>query len=40
LEIGGAYITERNGGIWSTAPGVEGKELQIAEVVRLHRQGE
>jgi hypothetical protein len=39
LEIGGAYITERNGGIWSTAPGLKGKEKQIAEVVRLHREG-
>lgn len=40
LEIGGAYITERNGGIWTTARGLKGKEKQIAEVMRLHKEGQ
>lgn len=40
LEIGGAYISENNGGIWSTHPGLKGKEKQIAEVMRLHSKGE
>lgn len=40
LEIGGAYVTQRNGGIWSTAPGLKGKEKQIAEVIRLHKLGQ
>jgi hypothetical protein len=40
LEIGGAYITQNNGGIWSTNRGLKGKEKQIAEVMRLHNLGE
>jgi hypothetical protein len=40
LEIGGAYVTDNNGGIWSTAKGLKGKEKQIAEVMRLHAKGE
>lgn len=40
LEIGGAYIGTNNGGIWSTHPGLKGKEKQIAEVIRLHNLGE
>lgn len=40
LEIGGAYIGNNNGGIWQTAPGLKGKEKQIAEVIRLHSLGE
>ena len=40
LEIGGAYIGTNNGGIWSTHKGLKGKENQIAEVIRLHKQGE
>lgn len=40
LEIGGAYITDNNGGIWSTNRGLKGKEKQIAEVMRLHKLGQ
>lgn len=40
LEIGGAYIGSENGGIWATAPGLKGKERQIAEVMRLHKLGQ
>lgn len=40
LEIGGCYVGENNGGIWTTHPGLKGKEKQIAEVIRLHNQGE
>lgn len=40
LEIGGAYVGTNNGGIWSTHPGLKGKEKQIAEVIRLHNLGE
>jgi hypothetical protein len=40
LEIGGSYFKDVNGGIWSTAPGLKGKERQIAEVMRLHNLGE
>jgi hypothetical protein len=40
LEIGGAYIESINGGIWSTHPGIKGKERQIAEVMRLHKLGQ
>ena len=40
LEIGGAYIGSNNGGIWTTHPGINGKEKQIAEVMRLHQKGE
>ena len=40
LEIGGSYSTNKNGGIWSTAPGLIGKERQIEQVIRLHNQGE
>lgn len=40
LEIGGAYVGSNNGGIWTTHPGIKGKEKQIAEVIRLHNQGE
>lgn len=40
LEIGGSYIRSENGGIWSTHPGLKGKEKQIAEVMRLHNLGQ
>jgi hypothetical protein len=40
LEIGGSYIDNINGGIWATSPGLKGKEQQIAQVIRLHNQGE
>jgi len=40
LEIGGAYISNNNGGIWTTSHGLKGKEKQIAEVMRLHNLGE
>lgn len=40
LEIGGSYIRSENGGIWSTHPGLRGKEKQIAEVIRLHKLGQ
>jgi hypothetical protein len=40
LEIGGAYIGDNNGGIWTTHPGLKGKERQIAEVIRLHKLGQ
>ena len=39
LEIGGSYVTKNNGGIWETAPGLKGKERQIAEVIKLNRAG-
>ncbi len=39
LEIGGAYITPNNGGIWMTNPGLKGKERQIAEVMKLNKEG-
>jgi hypothetical protein len=39
LEIGGSYIRDENGGIWSTHPGLRGKEKQIAEVIRLNKLG-
>jgi hypothetical protein len=40
LEIGGSYIRSENGGIWSTHPGLKGKEKQIAEVIRLNKLGQ
>ncbi len=40
LEIGGAYVSQKNGGIWATARGLKGKEKQISEVMRLHHLGE
>ena len=40
LEIGGAYVGSNNGGIWTTHPGINGKEKPIAEVMRLHKKGE
>lgn len=40
LEIGGSYIDGKNGGIWTTAPGLVGKERQIEQVLRLHNIGE
>jgi hypothetical protein len=40
LEIGGAYIGTNNGGIWTTNQGLIGKERQIEQVMRLHRQGQ
>ena len=40
LEIGGSYIRNENGGIWSTHPGLKGKEKQIAEVIRLNKLGQ
>lgn len=40
LEIGGSYIGNNNGGIWTTSRGLKGKERQIAEVMRLHNLGE
>ena len=40
LEIGGAYVKDKNGGIWMTARGLKGKEKQIKEVIRLNRKGE
>lgn len=39
LEIGGSYVGEENGGIWDTARGLKGKELQIKQVMRLHKEG-
>jgi len=39
LEIGSSYKRDKNGGIWSTHPGLKGKEKQIAEVMRLHKLG-
>ena len=39
LEIGGAYIGRENGGIWATSPGLKGKEIQIAEVMKLNKAG-
>ena len=40
MEIGGSYYREKNGGLWSTASGIIGKEMQIEQVMRLHNQGE
>ncbi len=41
LEIGGAYNDYKiNGGFWTTAEGLKGKEQQIAEVMRLHALGQ
>lgn len=40
LEIGGSYIGDRNGGIWPTSPGLNGKEKQIQQVMQLHQRGE
>ena len=39
LEIGGAYVGRENGGIWATSPGLKGKEIQIAEVMKLNKAG-
>ena len=38
LEIGGSYSKD-NGGMWSTKSGLKGKELQIAEVMKLNKAG-
>lgn len=37
LEIGSAYASPKHGDIWSTHPGLKGKERQIAEVMRLRK---
>ena len=37
LEIGSAYASPAHGDIWSTHPGLKGKEQQIAEVMRLRK---
>lgn len=39
LEIGSAFGNEKYGMIWETHPGLKGKEKQIAEVIRLNKQG-
>lgn len=39
VELGSAYLSSKNDGIWSTHPGLKGKERQIAEVIRLHKLG-
>ncbi len=38
LEIGSAYASPKHGEIWSTHPGLKGKEKQIAEVMRLRKE--
>ena len=38
LEIGSAYASAKHGDIWSTHPGLKGKERQIAEVMRLRKE--
>lgn len=38
LEIGSAYASPAHGEIWITAPGLKGKERQIAEVMRLRKE--
>lgn len=39
LEIGSAYASPKHGTIWPTARGLKGKELQIQQVIRLHKEG-
>ena len=38
LEIGSAYASTAHGDIWYTHPGLNGKEKQIAEVMRLRKE--
>lgn len=39
MEIGSAYASSKHGIIWPTASGLKGKEEQIKQVVRLHKEG-
>jgi hypothetical protein len=39
IEIGSAYASSKHGTIWPTARGLKGKEFQIQQVIRLHKEG-
>lgn len=39
MEIGSAYASSKHGEIWLTERSLKGKEFQIEQVIRLHKEG-